>query len=66
MVIEIGNNKALTVIRPSTVSDVPDLTKDNTEWSLPSKRQGKLIFPKRKEPDSLSIWQKGYFVDYYT
>ena len=66
MVIEVGNNKALTVVRPSAVSDVLDLTRNNTEWSLTSKRQAKLILPKEKEPVPLSIWEKGSFVDYYT
>lgn len=66
MVIEVGNNKALTVIRPSTVMDVRDVTKNNTDRSLTSKRQGKLILPKGKEPEPLSIWEKGSFVDYYT
>jgi hypothetical protein len=66
MAIEIGNNRALTVVRPSAVIDVLDITRNNTDGSLTSKRQGKLIFPKGREPESLSNWEKGSFVDYYT
>ena len=66
MVIEIGNNKALTVIRPSAVIDVLDVTKNNTDRFVASKPKGKLIFSKERTPESLSIREKGSFVDYYT
>ena len=66
MVIEIGNSKALTVIRPSAVIDVLDVTRGNKDWSRTTNRQGSLIFPKKREPESLSNSEKGSFVDYYT
>lgn len=66
MVLEIGNNKALTVIRPSSVVDVLNITKNHTQWPPASDRQGKLIVQQKKEPESLLNQEKGSFVDYYT
>jgi hypothetical protein len=66
MVLEIGNNKALTVIRPLAVMDVLSVTKNHADLPSEPQRQGKLIFQQKKEPESLLNLEKGSFVDYYT
>jgi hypothetical protein len=66
MVLEIGNNRALTVIRPSAVRDVLNITKNHADLPSAPNRQGKLILQQKKEPESLLNLEKGSFVDYYT